>query len=413
MTGRGILILVFSFMVAFSIYQLRLSKAVVSASETFYYSYTKTLVHESALSAMNIGINKVWFSNVTSDNSNVIINGCTTNVAIYPVGTDTVVVKVNAWKHVYRTEAGKLTKLQDSVIAYFSYSVPASRYFWFTNQEGYVYWITGDTVWGPIHTNSIIRTSGSPVFYGKVTAYLGIAPPPTSRGSRAKFYGGWEVGVKVNIPTDMSHLIAAAQAGNGSAPYNTKSIYNKTVYFEFLPDGKVIRTVGGSTDTVKLTDIAPTGVIYATQDVHVKGTLNGKLTIYTEKNIWIDDDIVYADDPLKNPNSDDLLGLVAKNYVIVTDNPQNNHNCTIYAAIMAVNGSFTAQNYWSRPVAGVLRIVGSIIQNRRGAIGMFSWWTNSIVHGYSKRYRFDPRYKFTSPPHYPYVRKLRLVSWWE
>jgi len=145
----------------------------------------------------------------------------------------------------------------------------------------------------------------------------------------------------------------------------------------------------------------------------VKGILNGELTIYAGDDIFIDDDVVYADDPNTNPDSDDLLGLVAGDKVFVTDNAPNNNDLNIQACLMAVNGKFTAENYSTRPVAGELRVTGSIVQNQRGPVGTFSRWTGSITHGFSKRYKYDPRLYSKSPPYYPYIRHLHLVSWWE
>ncbi len=417
MFGKGALIVVAGFAIAFSTYQLNLSRAATASTDNFNRYYMETLVHNTALSAMNLGINKVWAQNWNSGSFNMIANQCSSVVTASTIGVDSIKLKVNAWGYMFDEEAGQGTaRIADSVVAYFSYRTPVSRYFWFTNSEAGVYWISGDSVWGPIHTNGVLRTSGSPVFYGKVTAYRGIDPNPSRRRtrSRARFYGGWEIGLNNSVPTDVSPLVAAAVNGNDGAPINTKSLYNQPVAFEFLPDGQVVRTLGRSRpDTVNLRTIAPAGVIHSTEDIRVKGVLNGQVTLYSRGNIWIDDDIVCADDPTRNPNSDDVLGLVANNNVVVTDNRPNNRDVNIQAGIMAINGSFTAQNYAGRPAAGVLRVTGSIVQNRRGPVGTFSRWRNTIMHGFSKRYRFDSRFSLLSPPKYPYVRSLRLVGWWE
>jgi hypothetical protein len=291
--------------------------------------------------------------------------------------------------------------------------MPVSRYFWFTNEEGTIYWITGDTVWGPLHTNTTILTSGSPVFYGKVTAYKGINPNPMTKSNKAKFYGGWEVGVNNAVPSDVSHLVNAADVGNGGAAVNTKSIYNKVTTFDFQADGSVIRTVQGDPpDTVSVAFIAPKGAVRSTENIRVKGEFNGAVSFYTTKSIYIDDNLVYADNPQINPYSDDILGLVANNNIYVTDNAANNSNCQIQACLMAINGKFGAENYSTRPVAGILDMTGSIVQNQRGAVGTFG--SGGIInHGFSKRYRFDPRLSSLSPPNYPYIKSLRLVAWWE
>lgn len=418
MIGKGALLIVLGFISAFSVYQLKLTRTSVNATDNFNSQYERTLTHESALSAMNMGVTEVWDKKVTDSTFMVVLNNCSTSVSIASIGLDTVRLKSKSWRYVFDEETYRSSqtaqKIQDSVVAYFTYSTPISHYFWFTNQEGFIYWITGDTVWGPMHTNDVLRTSGSPVFYGKVTAKMGINPLPGAAGNDAKYYGGWEIGVDSSIPTDMSPLIAAANAGNGGAPTNTKSIYNTVTTFDFQSDGNVIRTVGSNPpDTVALSDIAPTGVIYSSDDIRVKGSINGQVTLYSDQHIWIDDDIVCADDPTTNPNSDDYIGLVADNDVIITDNAANNSDVNIQAALMAINGKMYAEHYDTRPVAGALRITGSIVQNQRGAIGTFSWWTGNIVSGFSKRYRFDPRFSIASPPYYPYVRALRLISWWE
>jgi hypothetical protein len=417
MFGKGSLIIVIGFVMAFSIYQLKLSKAVNATTDNFNYYYIRSLVHEEALSAMNFGINKVWADNVTSANFTTVANGCTSQVAIYPSSQDTVTLKVKSWNYVFEDEYyaqhQQPLKLEDSVFAYFSYVMPISRYFWFTNNEANVYWVTGDTVWGPVHTNNVIRTTGAPVFYGKVTAYQGISPNPTKWTNKAKYYGGWEIGVYMDIPTDMSHLITAATTGNGGAPINTKCLYDQTTTFDFIYDGRVARTVGANPpDTVLVSDIAPTGVIYSTAEVRVKGVLQGQLTIYTATNVWIDDDIVYASNPLINPSSSDFLGLVAENNVYVTDNAPNNNNVNIQASMMAVHGWFTAENYASRPIAGALYVTGSIAQEKRGAVGVLAGW-GGIKSGFYKRYHYDARLASQSPPKFPFVRTLSLVSWWE
>ncbi|MEJ2634406.1 MAG: hypothetical protein P8184_03830 [Calditrichia bacterium] len=422
MFGKGSVLVILGFILAFATYERKMNRAVMSSSDNFNTYYSKAVVHESAISSINYAINQLWSSADTSDNFTMVANGCTTNVSIFPLNLDTIQVKAKSRGYVFEDEYwanhNSLMLVQDSVMANFSYKMSLSKYFWFTNNENGVYWIGGDTVWGPIHTNTVLNTNGDPVFYGKVTAFKGIAPNPARKSGAdknlAKFYGGWEVGIKNDIPTDLSYLINAANAANGTAAPNTKCIYDKETSFEFLANGDVIRTVDGSApDTVAITDIAPTGVIYSSMDVRVKGVFNGQLTIYSNQNLWIDDDIVYADDPNTNPNSNDLLGLVAKQNVVISENGMNNNDVTIQSCIMAMDGSFTAENFSTRPISGKIDFTGSIVQNKRGGVGTFSSWSGSITHGFNKYYRYDKRLEYMAPPYYPFLRSLRLVSWWE
>lgn len=418
MLGKGAVISVIGFAIAFSVYQTKMSRAVVSAFDSFNRQYAEARLAHAKLSAMNMGINKAWDEDWLNGNFDLIVEECSTHVVISPVGMDTVKLKVKAWSHIFdevtHFKNQKSLRLEDSVTAFFKYRSPVSEFFWFTNNEGNVYWTSADTVWGPLHTNGLLRVSGSPTFYGKVTAQQGITPNPSSPLSQANYFGGWEIGIQNTLVTDMSPLLNAANTGNGAAPMNSKSLYDKEVTFEFLPDGKVIRTIESDPpDTLLLTAIAPTGVIYSTQDVHVKGTINGELTIYTTKDIWIEDNVLYADNPLVNNASDDLLGLVANNNIIIADNPANNSDVVINGSLMAVNGMMYAENYQTRPVAGSLTIVGSIYQNTRGPIATFNWGTNAILSGFEKNYRFDLRLQGVTPPYFPYVRNLQLIAWWE
>ncbi len=410
MLGKGAILCVFGFILAFSSLQIRMSRNVLSSYNNFNDEYLVSLIHHTTMSSINLAVNKVWATNIHTDAYLTVMNSCSSSTTISPVGLDTVRVKVKSWGYIYEEELRHEVRKADSITAYFANNMPISKYFWFTNDEQGINWITGDSVWGPIHTNGTIKTNGSPVFLNKVTAYLGISPDPSS--SAAQFIGGWEIGISNDIPTDMSYIISAANLGNGAAPVNEKCKYNLPVTFDFQADGSIIRTVQGlPTDTVLLSDIASQNAIYSTEDIRVKGVFNGQLTMLTTQNIWIDDDLVYADDPLINPASDDLLGLVAEQNIYVTDNGPNNNHVNIQASIMSVDGSFTAQNYNSRPVAGNLNLTGSVVQKLRGAVGTFSG--GSIMTGFLKRYRFDDRLNEQYPPHYPFIKSLRLVAWWE
>ena len=60
MFGKTSLLILIGFISIFSVYQLRLTRAVISATDSFNYYYSKTLVHETAVSAMNIGALSLW-----------------------------------------------------------------------------------------------------------------------------------------------------------------------------------------------------------------------------------------------------------------------------------------------------------------------------------------------------------------
>ncbi|MCK6619859.1 MAG: hypothetical protein HUU32_10355 [Calditrichaceae bacterium] len=423
MFGKGALLVVLGLSMTFAVYQLQLREHRVSSSDDFNLQYTRMLVRETAAGAMNIGINKIWNENWTNGSFTVYTQGCTATCSVSKPGADTVYALAKAWTSVFDETAyqqgGASLLVEDSLRAQLAYVLPLCRYFWISGDEGgtgssWNQWRDADTTYGPVHTNTVLNITGAPVFHRKVTAYGGITPSPATSACLAKLYGGWEIGMQINLPTDMSALVAAADAGNGGAPNNTKSVYTLITTFDFLSDGRVARTVSGSpTDTVLVSDIAPTGVIRSTVDVNVKGVFNGQLTIYSTDDINIVDDLVYANNPLSDPASDDFLGLVALDNIKITDNAQNTSDVTVQACLFAVFGEIRAQNWSTRAPAGELRITGSMAQNTRGRIGNYDWSTSTLSNGFVRKYRYDTRLASAAPPNFPTVSHLRLLSWWE
>ncbi len=417
MLGKGAILTVFGFILAFSMYQVRMSSNVLATADNFNTEFVETLIHETALSAMNLAINKVWDAGVANDSFMVQANDCSAWVKISTLGVDTTKITVRTWGYLFDTESQEFKKHQESMTSFFTLGAGTSitEYFMFTNNSKGLFWVTGCTLWGPTHDNSVMHTLGKPVFYGKMTANKGINPDPASKKNKAEYHDGWEVGIDMTIPTDMTHLVNAATAGNGGAPVNTKSIYNQVLSLEFLSNGKVVRQVGASPkDTVALSTIAPTGVVYSTADMRIKGTLDGQVTLYTTKNIWLDDDIVYKENPMIYPNSDDILGLVAKNNIYITDNVPNKYDINVHACMVMIDGGFEAQNWKTRPV-GVEYFVGSLAENASGVHGVANS-KGSVIKGFEQRMRYDPRLwggAFAPPNFVATPNTFRLASWWE
>jgi hypothetical protein len=308
--------------------------------------------------------------------------------------------------------------LQDTVDVTFKtqLSQSFSMFAWMTDFEGNVFWVTGDTVWGQVHSNGALHVDGSPVFWEKVTTAKKFDPKPGVGTNHAIFKNGYETGVAtITLPGDLSEIIAAADFGGKR--------YTSEIWLTLSPgagdkgDGKVyVRSTSGGAiiDSVSIADPSFNGVILGNQRVHVSGTLDGKLTIASLQDLYVEDNVLYESSPLSG-NSDDLLGLVANNDVVVADNTANNDNCEIDAAILSRASSFKAEHYNSRPVSGELRLLGGIVQEERGPVGTYAG--SAINHGFSKRYRYDdrladPNYR---PPYFPgfYTQTLQISGWWE
>lgn len=311
--------------------------------------------------------------------------------------------------------------LRDTVEVFFDRNKKNSfsLFAWMTDFEGNVFWITADTVWGRVHSNGNLHINGKPVFMQKATTAKGFDPPKVGVGTnKAIFKDGYETGIaKINFPNDLSEIVTASVGGGRR--------YTTDIYVTLSPgtgannDGMAYIRSGNLptsplVDSVSLSDPGFNGVILGTQKVNVEGTLDGKLTISSQANMYIHNDVLYERNP-RVTTSDDLLGLVSETNVIVKNNAANNSHCEIHGSIFTRTGSFTAEDYNSRPVSGEMRVLGSIVQQTRGAIGQFSGST--ITSGFSKRYRYDERLSDPAfrPPFYPgyYVSTFAITNWWE
>ncbi len=418
MFGKGSLIVAAGFATVMGVYSTKMNRLTVTNSDNINSAFIRAQVHESALSGMNYGINHVWSSENDTGHFAIYSPQCTTTVAITEFGSDSILVQSISRGRVFMDEYfennGETSPVVDTIFAWFSNNTPVSRWAAYSNQDNGIEWTTGDTSWGPVHCDQNLKVNGSPVFYGKVTAKLGISPNPSGNGCRAQFLGGWEIGIEAPLPTNMNLIRNRASQSNDGAAMNTKCLYNRELSLKFLSDGNVIRTLEEEpSDTVLLTTIAPGGIIYNTENITVEGVLRGVLTMITDGSIEIVNDMVYSKNPLTDETCEDMLGLIAIQNVMVVDNQANNSDVNINACIFCVTGSFTAQNYASRPVAGRLTVIGSIAQAGKGQVSTVSPWDRSVTHGFSKSYYYDPRLRYMSPLYFPSVNEPRLVSWWE
>jgi hypothetical protein len=438
MGGKAALIFVlgFSFLMGYTVLNLNTAGTRAVSNMSTYNAMTAS--HNLALAGANVGLAKfyrdtTWGSTGTETVSQTFDTGPLTG---------------QFTSSAYRIPQGKMmrsvsryavngTTYRDTVEVILSteLSNSFSLFAWMTNIENGVFWITGDSVWGRVHSNDNMTVSGSPVYMAKVTTAKGFIPPlgktqkigGTNYTNKAIFKNPPqpETGVaRIDFPMDLTALASSAVTGGRKYTGNiwvTLDGKNPAV----TGDGKAyIRATktGPIIDSIGLSDPGFNGVIQGTGTVNVQGTLDGKLTIAsystptaTSNDLYIQGDIKYEQNP-RNGASDDLLGLVANNNVWVADNVPVNGNRQIDGSIFARTGSFGSENYSSRPVNGELRVLGSIVQNIRGPVGTFTG-ASTLASGFYKRYRYDDRLSDLSfrPPSYPgFTRKTyAILNWWE
>ncbi len=292
-----------------------------------------------------------------------------------------------------------------------------SEYAFYSEIENNINWTTGDTCWGPLHTQQRISIIGSPVFMGRVTSRNGLQ---NNGGSNyhPQFFDTYREGVDISLPANINPLTTAASSAG--------RVYSNTdIYLQFLANGNVVVRQGswGGTPTIftSISNFATNGILHVQNgNLYIKGTVSGRMTIcatgssgLAKGNVYIDSSVVYNSNPLVNPLSTDMLGIVAENNVFISNNSNNrvaSRGVTIHATIMCRNGGVKAVDYSTRGYCGQLTILGGIQQRNREPVGVISGGT--ISDGFHKNYRFDNRMANDFPPGYPQRERFRILSWY-
>ncbi len=417
MGGKAILLVVLGFSIIFLIMEFNINSASTRTVENMTNYYINTNAHYAALSGANVAANSIFLNpNWSAGFNNIPFAG----------GSYSVYVEVlDTFKNIRRiTALGKFRGKVDTVQVTLQPSKFSKFSYYSANEGENIWWTTGDTVWGPLHTQDIMNIDGHPVFMGKVTTKEGLNLNGywTGKGKKKKFItsanpefnGGFEQGIDLPMPSEgVSDLLS--YASEDGAVFSGKD----TVYLTFVNDSLKYKFHFNEKPTTVLTkNFTHNGVIFAQNAVlKIKGTVSGQITIGVsgsngKGNVFIDDDIVYKNDPSKNLNSTDILGIVSENNVFVSDNAANNNGINIHATIFAQKGGFGAENYATRPKSGSINLLGGISQFVRLPVGTFSY-SYGIISGFNKNYRYDNRMLFSSPPNFPNTGSFEIVSWYE
>jgi len=291
-----------------------------------------------------------------------------------------------------------------------------SKYSYFTHIESDNIWfMSKDTLTGPVHTNGIFHIAGSPVFNGFVTS-PNDWEGHTSYTNEPEFNGG------SNFSTTTKQL----PDPNGSQTAQLKNLaQSRGLFF----DNPIEVRMQGDTSPEKITvfekvDSYTTvehtvskaeyneGAIASSQKVEIQGTLKGRLTVYSESDVEILGDLKYNTHPVTDSTSTDLLGIVSANNILVdrdAHTTEGTGDLTLHASMMAINGSFSVEDYASGSPRGQIHLLGGLLQYERGPVGTFS--SGGIQSGYSKNYVYDTRLLSTIPPSFPRESPFSIVYW--
>lgn len=311
-----------------------------------------------------------------------------------------------------------------------------------------IWFYTGDTLYGRVHSNDYIGIKQSPVFYGPVSTskdeFRENAPNPYF-----EFPPKYEV-PEVYFPETADDIRAGASNGgvfltdqNGTVRTQIEGNADGWYYVQWDAGSGV-----QPTPPYFQSGIQPYGVnnlIFVDGDLFIKGeSIRLKSTICSAGNMYLIDNVKYADvgyNAIEIPEgSQNILGLVSeKNIVIRNSFPNGKHNggnsnpnaphnqahIIITAGMVALGESFTFENqndYITTPegriaqpapwdlgnvlwcitgnegqdMRGYIYVRGAIAQKRRGYVAR----SNCGRTGYDKSYDYDFRLQTDPPPLY-------------
>lgn len=320
-----------------------------------------------------------------------------------------------------------------------------ANYVDFSDSSGDVHWSNNDKAYGPVFSNGDLIIKGNPEFFDDVVVGGRIrveSGTPKFDSSKLKL----ENQPKMMFPVTNEEIVFWGESAEGlSFKGRTCILLDK--------DKLHIRNRNINSDAITTYALPKCGVLlvkngsgYDAGNVFIAGELDGRLTVYSQGNIYItgkdptnysptgstygvfsryEGGIKYTDNniPLLGSTgkifSDDMLGIISEGDIIIATRtwPSNEssgysrlaessvsvQNITVYGALMTNKSGkqIKVEDYDTISAKGSFTVYGSKIQNAvRGAVGTFNSSTYSLISGYRKVNYFDYRFKNQTPPHF-------------
>lgn len=404
--GRTAIYMVMGVSFIFLFFGKTMNDSGTDAFENAIAYYESTQTYNIAVAGANLACNQIFLNTSTWRNgfSNVSMNGGTFSVS---VDSTTYINKLML------TSVGIFQQDTHIVKVLLSPSTFAKFAFYGGTHASAAMWETGDTIGGPSHTQGKLKTYGGPVFQGKATSLSGLTM--TARPPNPVFQGGFQSGVNIPMPSMASYQTiydAAADSGYAQSGGN--------LYLIFNADGTVQWKTNAADPytTESLSSFAPNGIIAVDKGtVNVEGTVNGRITIASIRSggssggkVNITNNLVYADNPRTNPNSNDVLGVVSYSDVTIMDNGATQFD--VNGSFYSYNGGLQVENFNTRP-AGNLRILGGMMVEYLYATSNGASGTSR--RGYNLKTEFDERMSKAAnqPDYFPSTSAFEILSWLE
>lgn len=287
-----------------------------------------------------------------------------------------------------------------------------------------IQFVNGDNIAGQLHTNDDIYTGSATFGRGPADRIeSGDGVRKVSAGSTPVFKGTlYEDSPEVGLPPSNSALEAIAApeyrfSGKttitlGSGSFTVDDQVTTGPVTKSYPSNGVIFVKTSGVCGWTYNPLNPDGSPNGCADVTIKGSYDRDLTIASQNDIVVDDDVIAS--------GTSLLGLIADGFIRVA-NPVNratrdnsteldndpttcsnlrsgDQSMRIDAAILSLRHSFTVDNYYCGRTLGTLTVNGAIAQKYRGPVLQLSGTTP--LSGYIKAYNYNNQLAYRSPPHF-------------
>jgi hypothetical protein len=328
-------------------------------------------------------------------------NGYEYNLRIYPpsAATGTQYVRVVA--------AGRKQGSATDVRVLETYVRPSSLADYYRVVNGNVGWDSTATTNGKIYANGNIDHDG--IASGNIYAEGQITGSVSMQSGAQKYDvdSNPDIRSQIKNPIDFTSFLASFTDIKSASQLSGGIFRDNTSWdawrFTFNAGGTVGVQGCDRTGGNDVADVAPTcgatttlpvpanGAIYSEQDAIVLGSVKGRVTVASN------DDIVVADNVNPVSATQDVLGLVAKNYVYVAKYVPD--TLTWSAGVIAQSRTWKARD-WSGTKKTLMTFTGMAATEDGGSFaGMFT----NRVYGYESNFLYLP------PPWFPIVEDAYTV----
>jgi hypothetical protein len=289
----------------------------------------------------------------------------------------------------------------------------ASNHFLIEDHSGGNFYFTGDTLDGPVHTNTRFAIAGSPVFLDQVfemgSVKEGFILHPEFQAT-PKIKSGKPQEGPIYLFDNMTSLIRKVPSSQILRP-------DPGLVLSIVFRGPIMelsyrdRTVKDAYSPPILKPIPKDGGLFVDGEVEVRGMLSKSLTLGASGDIVITDDLVYSGShPVTGKpkeGSQVYLGLISEKNVAVHQvqaREEAGRGLRINASVVAMDKSFQVTNMQAHSWdMGTMHFWGTIAQVERGGIGALK--ARDLFRGFHKDWHFDRRLK-GNPSALPYFPPL-------